>query len=402
MTTPRAGLQSQTDRFTRLVVVVAVIAAMFVVIPPTHGVSIVDDSLDETEETLLVKASGVISASIQITDQAGNPSVEFDVGELVKITVTFTDSGTSDTHTATMDWGDGTTPDVFVISPSGALSFVRSHAYSAAVLYQITASVSDSRGGSDSVTGFVSITDPSPRSAHRTGLVDTATGKWYLYDVAGVLVTSFFYGNPGDVPFMGDWDGDGIETPGLYRQSDGFVYLRNSNTQGTANISFFFGNPGDIPVAGDFNGNGFDTVSIYRSSNQRFFIINELGEDGGGLGAADFFYTFGNPGDKPFVGDFDGDGVETAGLYRESKGWVIIRNNHGSGAPETVFTFGNPGDHLVAGDWTGDGVFTPALFRPSSTAMFFKHTNTIGPADSQYVPTPADPNWVPVSGITGF
>ena len=25
-----------------------------------------------------------------------------------------------------------------------------------------------------------------------------------------------------------------------------------------------------------------------------------------GLGAAEFFYVFGNPGDKPFVGDFDG------------------------------------------------------------------------------------------------
>jgi VCBS repeat-containing protein len=236
---------------------------------------------------------------------------------------------------------------------------------------------------------------------HTTGLVDTAVGMWYLYDEAGVLVTSFFYGNPGDYPFMGDWDGDGVETPGLYRQSDGFVYLRNSNTQGNADIRFFFGNPGDVPIAGDFNGDGSDTVSIYRPSNQTFYIINKLGANNGGLGAAEFSYVFGNPGDKPFVGDFDGDGTETVGLHRESTGLVYFRNSHTQGNADNQFIFGDPADRLIAGDWTGDGVFTPALFRPSNTTMYFRHTNTQGNADNQYIPTPANPNWLPISGATG-
>jgi hypothetical protein len=252
------------------------------------------------------------------------------------------------------------------------------------------------------VNAFVSVTGASVGGAHRTGLVNTAQGIWYLYDAAGVLQTSFFYGNPGDYPFMGDWDGDGIETPGLYRQSDGFVYIKNTNAQGNADISFFFGNPGDVPIAGDFNGDGFDTVSIYRPSNQRFFIINELGKDGGGLGEADVFYTFGNPGDKPFVGDFDDDGIETVGLHRESSGLVYYINQHRSGNADNQFLFGNPGDRLIAGDWTGAGMFTPALFRPGSTTMFFKHTNTQGNADNQYVPSPAGSAWLPVSGVTGF
>ena len=99
------------------------------------------------------------------------------------------------------------------------------------------------------------------------------------------------------------------------------MYLRNSNTQGIADIKFFFGNPGDVPIAGDFNGDGFDTVSIYRPSNQTFYIINKLGSGDQGLGAADFSYVFGNPGDKPFVGDFNGNGVETAGLHASRRGW---------------------------------------------------------------------------------
>ena len=59
--------------------------------------------------------------------------------------------------------------------------------------------------------------------SHAVGFVDPESGKWNLYDDAGRLVTSFYYGNPGDYPFMGDWNGDGVETPGLYRQSDGYV-----------------------------------------------------------------------------------------------------------------------------------------------------------------------------------
>jgi VCBS repeat-containing protein len=251
-------------------------------------------------------------------------------------------------------------------------------------------------GSTTTVTITINPIDDPP--SHTTGLVDPGQGKWYLYDENGNLETSFFYGNPGDFPIMGDWDGDGVETPGMYRQSDGFVYLRNSNTVGIANTRFFFGNPGDVPIAGDFNDDGFDTVSIYRPSNQTFYIINELGKNDGGLGPADFNYVFGNPGDKPFVGDFNGNGEETVGLHRESTGLVYYRNEHSTGNADNQFIFGDPGDRLIAGDWTGDGVFTPALFRPSNTTMFFKYTNSAGNADNQFVPSPANSTWLPVSG----
>ena len=225
-------------------------------------------------------------------------------------------------------------------------------------------------------------------------------GRFYIYeDLIGTGdVGALYFGNPGDYPFMGDWDGDGVETPGLYRQSDGYAYLRNSNTEGIADIKFFFGNPGDVPIAGDFNGDGYDTLSIYRPSNQAFYIINKLGESDGGLGAADFSYVFGNPGDKPFVGDFDGDGVETAGLHRESTGLVYFRNSHTQGNADAQFIFGDPGDRLIAGDWNDDGNFSPALFRPSNTTMYFRYTNTQGNADYQFVPVPNGAAWLPVAG----
>lgn len=208
-------------------------------------------------------------------------------------------------------------------------------------------------------------------------------GRFYMWDqvVADPGITAFYFGKPGDVAFSGDWDGDGVHTPGLYRRSDGYVYLRNSNTQGVADISFFFGNPGDLPIAGDFDGDGRDTVSIYRPSEQRFYIMNSLGSGDAGLGAADYSFMFGNPGDAPIAGDFDGDGVDTIGIHRPSTGKVMYRNQNSTGAAQADFVFGDPGDVLITGDWNADGVDTVAVYRPRNGAFYVKTKNSSGEAD---------------------
>jgi hypothetical protein len=236
----------------------------------------------------------------------------------------------------------------------------------------------------------------SGQVADSVGLADATTGIWHLRG-AGGTVHSFSYGNPGDFPFMGDWNCDGTDTPGLYRQSDGFVYLRNSNTQGIADIRFFLGNPGDVPLAGDFDANGCDTISVYRPAESRIYVVNVLGEDGGGLGAADLSYVFGNPGDKPFVGDFNGDGTDTVGLHRESTGLVYFRDSLTTGIADHSYFYGNPGDRLVAGDWgIVDNVDSPALFRPSTSQFLLRYTNTQGVADE--VLSFGDTSMLPVAG----
>jgi len=208
-------------------------------------------------------------------------------------------------------------------------------------------------------------------------------GVWGVLDRLKLSspISTFYFGNPGDLPFMGDWDGDGLATPGLYRQSDGFVYVRDSNTQGIADREFFFGNPGDVPLVGDFDGDGQDSVSIWRPSEARIYVINELGADGGGLGAADFSFLFGNPSDTPFVGDFDGDGIDTVGLYRQSTGFVYFRDSLTTGTADLSFYFGNPGDQILVGDWDGDGDDTVGVYRPSNGMLYVNLENTNGSAD---------------------
>jgi hypothetical protein len=172
--------------------------------------------------------------------------------------------------------------------------------------------------------------------------------------------------------------------------------LRNSNTQGTADVEYFFGDPNDLPLAGDFDGDGCDTVSIYRPSEGRVFVINRLGDGSGGLGSADLAYFFGNPGDKPFIGDFDGDGRDTVGLHRESTGFLYFRNTNTQGTADVDFYYGNPGDRMVAADWDGNGEESVGIYRPTTTRFYFRFTNTPGTADAEL--NWGQPAWLPVSG----
>ena len=243
---------------------------------------------------------------------------------------------------------------------------------------------------SPKVPAYPPIEEPCPWPL---AMVDTTSGIWHLR-VSGAI-DSFYFGNPGDAPFMGDWDCDGTDTPGLYRQSDGFVYLRNSNTQGVADVAFFFGNPGDVPLGGDFNSDGCDSVSIYRPSQQMFYVINRLGTTGEGLGGADYSFVFGNPGDSPFVGDFNGDDQDSIGLHRGSTGLVYYRNTLTSGVADGQFIFGNSSDDLFVNDWTKTGVDTPAAFRSTTGRHYLRFDNSSGPADA--VVEWGNAAWTPVA-----
>jgi hypothetical protein len=110
--------------------------------------------------------------------------------------------------------------------------------------------------------------------------------------------------------------------------------------------------------------------------------------------------VFGNPGDKPFTGDFNGNGTDTVGLHRETTGFVYFRNSHTQGNADAQFFFGNPNDRFITGDWNHNGIDSPAIFRPGNTTFYFRYTNTQGNADEQFIW--GDSGWLPVSGAFGL
>jgi len=168
----------------------------------------------------------------------------------------------------------------------------------------------------------------------------------------------------------------GPDTVGVFRPSNGALYLKNTNATGFADIQINYGQAGDYPVTGDWDGNGTDTIGIYR--NGSFYLRNA-----NTIGFADLTFPFGAPGDQPIAGDWNGDGVDTIGVYRSSTGTFYLRNSNTAGAPDYVFQLGIPGDVGIAGDWTGKGFDTTGVFRPSNGALYLKNSNTTGFADIQ-------------------
>jgi hypothetical protein len=222
---------------------------------------------------------------------------------------------------------------------------------------------------------------------------DASQVSLYQDLVPSSAIGTFYYGDANDELLMGDWNCSGEQTPGTYRRSTGSVYLRNSNSQGVADLTYMFGNPGDVPIVGDFDGDGCDSLSIYRPSEARFYISNTL--DGGV--AADSF-AFGSYGDMPIAGDFDGDGVDTVGIYRTQGGFIALRNTPGGGNAELAFYFGNPGDQIIAGDWDGDGMDTVAAYRVSNGTFYLRNNNRTGIA-SYSIPVGRYSGAVTASGI---
>jgi hypothetical protein len=154
------------------------------------------------------------------------------------------------------------------------------------------------------------------------------------------------------------------DATGVFRPGNGALYLKNSNITGYADVAINYGQAGDYPVVGDWDGNGTATIGIYR--NGSFYLRNE-----NTIGFADLVFPFGAPGDQPVAGDWDGDGVDTIGVYRN--GIFFMRNSNDAGPVQMTFSLGMPGDVGIAGDWDGDGIDTTGVFRPTNGSLYLKN-----------------------------
>jgi hypothetical protein len=179
------------------------------------------------------------------------------------------------------------------------------------------------------------------------------------------------YGLSGDRPVVGDWNGDGTDTPGVFR--GGVWLVRNSNTVGLPDLEFDFGEAADVPVVGDWDGDGIDTPGVFRGGVWLLRNSNTAGPP-------NLEFDFGEAADVPVVGDWDGDGIDTVGAFREGE-WRL-RNSNSGGPAEISLSFGQEGDRPVSGDWEGDGIDTIGLFAEGLWKL--RNTNRAGLADLEF------------------
>jgi subtilisin family serine protease len=210
------------------------------------------------------------------------------------------------------------------------------------------------------------------------GVYRPSNQKFYLRNsnTSGFADVVVQFGLSGDIPVLGDWDGNGTTTIGVYRPTNSTFYLRNLNTAGVADTVVQYGISGDIPIAGDWNGDGITTMGVYRPSNSTFYLRNS-----NTTGNADIKIPYGIRGDIPIVGDWTGQGHDTIGVYRPSNQTFYLRNSNTTGNADIKVSYGILGDMPIVGDWNGDGMTTIGVYRPSNSTFYLRNNNTTGFAD---------------------
>ncbi|GAP13790.1 4-amino-4-deoxy-L-arabinose transferase [Longilinea arvoryzae] len=178
------------------------------------------------------------------------------------------------------------------------------------------------------------------------GVYNPSTGSWQFdtnLDGQAEIELTLQDGQTGGQALLGDWDGDGRSSPALYQDKSASWYFYDEN--GRLLQSLQAGNSGDIPLVGDWNGDGRDTIGVYRPETGEVDLENELS----GLSGVDFYAP---KQQQPVVGHWAGLPAETLAFFGDGVWQPYYWNRDGEPllAPAS-FEFGANGETPLAGRW---------------------------------------------------
>jgi hypothetical protein len=210
-----------------------------------------------------------------------------------------------------------------------------------------------------------------------------STGTFYwltspLYDYGSVQAVQWGNASLGDVPLLGDIDGDGKSDLIIWRASTGTWYWLLSSTNYNPSYAggMQWGNSslGDVPMIGDMDGDGLADLVVWRASTGTWYwVTSTTNYNLSSFGSK----QWGNSalGDVPLLADMDGDGLHDLVVWRASNGtwfWLTATSGYDYG----VFAqrqWGNSalGDIPMLGDIDGDGLADLIVWRNSSATWFW-------------------------------
>lgn len=299
-----------------------------------------------------------------------------DEGGLVSVDGAFRDVGVTDTHTVSIDWGDGSSPQLFTLPP-GVLSFTgvtHQYADSRTTPYDVTANVIDG-------AGVTAVNFASPVSYG----VNTPAGDAVTADFNADGIEDLAIGHNAGVSVLLGLGGGQFGTPAPYPvltgerrltvadlNNDGAVDLVSGNLGNfvsTTNVGVLLGNgdgtfrsavsfnagPGPLGVAtGDFNGDeSIDVVAANRAGS----TVTVLLGNGDGTLRSPLTLAAGSAPTDVAVADFNGDGRLDIASANLNSGTVSVFRGNGNGTFQstTHYAVGGGPNSVIAADLNHDG-----------------------------------------------
>jgi hypothetical protein len=204
------------------------------------------------------------------------------------------------------------------------------------------------------------------------GFFDSNTAAWHLdlngnevVDACNIDSCIGAFGQPGDLPVVGDWNGKGVTRVGVFRPSTATWYF-DMNGDGDLDsctkankidaCTKSFGKSGDLPVVGNWKGREKTRIGVYRPSTGQWFLDWNGNRKKDNCSVDECAASFGLPEDLPVAGDWNGNGKDKIGIFRPSTGeWLLDFNGNetwdGCGVDLCLGPFGQPGDLPVVGKW---------------------------------------------------
>jgi hypothetical protein len=166
--------------------------------------------------------------------------------------------------------------------------------------------------------------------------------------------------------------GDKSEQLSVFRPSNGIFYSTSADAAGSFS-AVRWGLSTDVLAPGDYDGDGISDAAVWRPETGVWYILNS--SDGSVMfikwGMTTIHPTGGLP-DVPVPADFDGDGRTDIAVWRPDTGeWFVLYSGAGFDQRKAgIFRWGKLGDVPVQADYDGDGRTDFAVFRPLGSQWY--------------------------------